>query len=239
MKAIASKFGARVVVWRYDLVVLTDHTPPAWHLANFTQLAAKLAGSVDEVTVSFSQIYQTTRRDLDRAAFKGEFRWEDPDTDTKRELIQRLGAISNTYQMRLIVCILKVLANTETPNAACINAALLSETAGSPITAKQRDNRPDCFCHASRDIGAYETVNTVVPDAMPCRTQIKRSEILQRTTRNPKACNVPVLMQSCRPNLRRQAACPQHRSSQLRPSPDAIVYRASHSLVAAPRRRYH
>ena len=157
MKAIASKFGARAVVWRYDLVVFTHHTPPTWHLAIFTQLAAKLACSVDKVIVSFSQIYQKTRRDLDRAALKGEFRGEDPDTDTKRALIQRLGAISNMHQVRLIVCILKVLANTEMPIAACIDAALLSESAGSPITAKQRGNRPDYFCHASRDNGAYDT----------------------------------------------------------------------------------
>ena len=67
--------------------LFTDHTPPAWHLANFTQLAAKLAGSVDEVAVSFSQIYQLTRRDLDRAALKGKFRWENPDTNTKHALI--------------------------------------------------------------------------------------------------------------------------------------------------------
>ena len=82
-------------------------------------------------------------------------------------------------------------------------------------------------------------VHTVVATAMPCRTQIKRSEILQRTTREPKACNAPVLRLSCRPNPRRQAALPQHRPSQLRPSQDAIVNRASHSLVAAPRRRSH
>ena len=86
-RAIATEFSARAVVWRYDPVVFTDHTPPAWHLANFPQLAAKLAGSVDEVTVSFSQIYRLTRRDLDRAALKEEFRWENPDTDTKRALI--------------------------------------------------------------------------------------------------------------------------------------------------------
>ena len=157
MKAIASEFGARAVVWRYDPVVFTDHTPPAWHLANFTQLAAKLAGSIDEVTVSFSQIYRLTRRNLDRAGLKGEFRWENPDTDTKRALIQRLSAISNAHQMQLIVCSRNVLANAETPIAACIDAARLSETAGSPITAKQRGNRQDCFCHASRDIGAYHT----------------------------------------------------------------------------------
>ena len=115
MKAIATEFGARAVVWRYDPVVFTDHTPPAWHLANFTQLAAKLAGSVDKVTVAFVQIYRKTRRNLERAALKGEFRWEDPDADTKRARIQQLGVISNTHQMQLTVCNQKALVNRKRP----------------------------------------------------------------------------------------------------------------------------
>ena len=36
IKAIAREFGARAVVWRYYPVIFTDHTPLAWHLANFT-----------------------------------------------------------------------------------------------------------------------------------------------------------------------------------------------------------
>ena len=115
---------------------LQYHKPPAWHLANFTQLTAKLAGAVDEVTVSFAQIYRKTRRNLNRAALKGVFRWKDPDARTKRTLMRRLGAISNTHQMQMFVCSQKTLANTEPPLAACIDAARLSEIAGSSITAK-------------------------------------------------------------------------------------------------------
>ncbi|MEC7647409.1 MAG: DUF1848 family protein [Pseudomonadota bacterium] len=115
MKAIATEFGARAVVWRYDPIVFTDHTPPAWHLANFTQLAAKLAGSVDKVTVAFVQIYRKSRRNLERAALKGEFRWEDPDADTKRTRIQQLGVILNTHQMQLTVCNQKALVNRKRP----------------------------------------------------------------------------------------------------------------------------
>ena len=115
MKAIATEFGARAVVWRYDPIVFTDHTPPAWHLVNFTQLAAKLAGSVDKVTVAFVQIYRKSRRNLERAALKGEFRWEDPDADTKRTRIQQLGVILNTHQMQLTVCNQKALVNRKRP----------------------------------------------------------------------------------------------------------------------------
>jgi len=157
IQAIVKEFGTRAVVWRYDPIVVTDRTPAAWHLENFSGLAAQLAGWVDEVTVSFAQIYRKTRRNLDRAAAIGGFRWEDPDIAAKRALIQQFSAIASTHRIRLTVCSQRDLASDDAPLAACIDAARLSDMSGSPIAAKRRGNRPDCLCYASRDIGAYDT----------------------------------------------------------------------------------
>ena len=157
MKAIATEFGARAVVWRYDPVVFTDHTPPAWHLANCTQLAAKLAGLVDEVTVAFAQIYRKTRRNLDRAALKGEFRWEDPDADTKRARSQRLGVISNTHQMQLTVCIQKALVKLKRPLPPVSARRDYPRTQARRLPRSRAAIFQIAFCHASRDIGAYDT----------------------------------------------------------------------------------
>ena len=157
IKAIATEFGAHAVVWRYDPVVFTDRTPPAWHLANFTQLAAKLAGSVDEVTAAFAQIYRKTRQNLDRAALKGEFRWEDPDADNKRARIQRHGVISITYEMQLTVCSQKALVKLKRPLPP---ASTQRDHLRSPARSLPRNRATIfqiAFCHASRDIGAYDT----------------------------------------------------------------------------------
>ena len=156
MKAIATEFGARAVVWRYDPIVFTDHTPPAWHLANFTQFAAKLAGSVDEVTVAFAQAYRKTRRNLERAVLKGEFRWEASDADTKRARTQRLGVISITHQMQLTVCSQKALVKLKRP------LPPISTRRGYPRSPARRLPRNKAaifqiaFCHASPDIDAYD-----------------------------------------------------------------------------------
>jgi len=61
---LAGSWGKRAVVWRYDPIVVTTLTPPAWHEANFQWLAAALAGRTDEVVVSFASPYRKTLRNL-------------------------------------------------------------------------------------------------------------------------------------------------------------------------------
>ena len=86
--------GARAAVWRYDPVVPTSLTPPAWHRANFAALARALAGIVDEVVVSFVQVYRKTARNMDARARARGFEWWDPPDDEKRDLLGDLAEIA-------------------------------------------------------------------------------------------------------------------------------------------------
>ena len=71
-------YGTRAAVWRYGPIIESDLTQFDWHLANFGRLATALRGATDEVVVSFAQIYQKTRRNLDAAARSQGFVWADP-----------------------------------------------------------------------------------------------------------------------------------------------------------------
>ena len=74
-RAIAETYGRRVVVWRYDPILLTPDTEADWHRANFTRLADALAGITDEVVVSFAQLYAKSARNLAKAGIA----WRVPD----------------------------------------------------------------------------------------------------------------------------------------------------------------
>ncbi|HEX6120622.1 MAG TPA: DUF1848 family protein, partial [Dongiaceae bacterium] len=74
-REIARLYGPRVVVWRYDPILLTPHTEINWHRANFTRLADALAGIADEVVVSFAQLYAKSARNLAKAGIA----WREPD----------------------------------------------------------------------------------------------------------------------------------------------------------------
>ncbi len=150
-------YGPRAAVWRYDPILLTDLTDFDWHRAQFARIAAQLAGSVDEVTISFAQMYRKTRRNLDLVARDTGIAWFDPPLAQKRELAAALSETAAAQGMTLTVCSQRDIADARIPSAACIDAARLSAIAGKMITAPVKGNRPECLCYRSRDIGAYDT----------------------------------------------------------------------------------
>jgi hypothetical protein len=153
-RAIAEAHGKRVVVWRYDPILLTPGTGTAWHRANFARLADALAGATDEVVVSFAQLYAKSARNLAKAGVT----WRQPALDEQAALIAALRAIAQRRGIALTLCTQPDLAGESgAPGARCIDAARLADIAGRPVAAAMKGNRPGCLCAESRDIGAYDS----------------------------------------------------------------------------------
>lgn len=159
--AITAQYGGDAVVWRYDPILLTDQTPPDWHVETFTRLSRQLSGRVNEVVVSFAQIYRKTRRNLNAATTRAAATWRDPDLAEKAELLEQLSGIASSYGMHLTACAQPALSPGFAPAARCIDAARLNRVAAqrghAPLTARTKGPRPGCLCAESRDIGAYNT----------------------------------------------------------------------------------
>ena len=154
---MSAEYGSRVAVWRYDSVVFSSLTPPEFHLENFERMARRLEGSVDEVVISFAQIYRKTRLNLDAAARESGFQWNDPDPERKMTLLRGLSASARSHGMLLSVCSQRTYVGEYAADAHCIDIRRLSDVAGREIRATPKGNRPECGCHESRDIGDYDT----------------------------------------------------------------------------------
>lgn len=153
-RAIAATYGKRVVIWRYDPILLTPETETQWHRANFARLADNLAGIADEVVVSFAQLYAKSARNLAKAGIA----WRDPDLAEQTALIAELRAAAAQRDMILSLCTQPDLsAWSGVPGARCIDAARLGDIAGRPIAAAAKGTRPGCLCAEARDIGAYDS----------------------------------------------------------------------------------
>lgn len=157
LKVLAESYGAGAIVWRYDPIITSDLTPMAWHVANFQRLAAALAGSTDEVIVSFAHIYRKTKRNLGLAAARHGFSWRDPPDDEKETLTKRLADIAANSGMSLTICSQPSFLVNGIEAARCIDADRLSDVADRRISAKTKGNRPGCLCSESRDMGAYDS----------------------------------------------------------------------------------
>jgi hypothetical protein len=150
-RALAATYGKRVVVWRYDPVLLTPETETGWHRANFARLADALAGLTDEVVVSFAQLYAKAARNLAKAGVA----WRVPEPAEQADLIAAFRAIAAERGIALSLCTQPALAAA--PPARCIDAGRLADIAGRPVAAATKGNRPGCLCAQSRDIGAYDS----------------------------------------------------------------------------------
>jgi hypothetical protein len=154
---LRDRWGPRAAVWRYDPILVSSLTPPDAHRAGFAKLAVALQGRVDEVVVSFADLYRKSARNLAAAARRHGFTWCDPDAGEKRALLTELAAIATEHNMRLTLCTEPALAIAGAAPARCIDAERLSDIAGHVIPAREKGNREGCLCAESRDIGAYDT----------------------------------------------------------------------------------
>lgn len=157
LQELVGRFGPHVLVWRYDPILCTSVTPPAFHVDTFGRLAAALTGLTDEVVVSFAQIYQKTRRNLVDAARDHTFEWWDPGVEEKRHLLRELVGVAAPYGIRVSVCAQPDLLVPGAEAARCIDATRLAKLRGRPLVARVKGNRPGCACYESRDIGAYDS----------------------------------------------------------------------------------
>jgi DNA repair photolyase len=157
VKALRDRWGPRAVVWRYDPILVSSLTPPEAHRSGFAKLAAALQDQVDEVVVSFADLYRKSARNLAAASRRHGFTWRDPEPEEKRALAAELAAIAAERGMRLTLCTEPDLGSAGAQVARCIDAGRLSDIAGRPILAREKGNRPGCLCAESRDIGAYDT----------------------------------------------------------------------------------
>jgi len=157
IKQIAENYGQRAIIWRYDPIIFTSITPTEFHIKNFTTLAQKLDGSVDEVVISFAQIYRKTLNNLTEASRIHGFTWGDPVDEIKYNLATELAEIAKDHNMQLTMCSQRRFLARGVKEARCIDARRLSDIANRPIHAKLKGNRPECGCYESIDIGEYDT----------------------------------------------------------------------------------
>jgi len=157
IRAVAEAYGPKAAVWRYDPILFTSLTPPEFHVRNFEHLASALEGATDEVVISFATIYRKAARNLDLAAQKFGFSWEDPPDGAKRDLAARLVEIAKFRGMNLSVCSQRRYVVAGARAARCVDAPRLAAIGGRPIRARLKGKRPECGCYESVDIGEYDT----------------------------------------------------------------------------------
>ncbi len=155
---LSDRLGSDAVLWRYDPILISDRVSADDHLARFEKLAARLEGRTRRCTISFTDFYGKTERNLARLEAAEGIAFRRPPEDEKRNLVRRLAMVAAARGMELVSCCDDSLTGEGVGRSRCIDPAAIARASGGPTPVlAARPTRKGCGCVESVDIGAYDT----------------------------------------------------------------------------------
>lgn len=150
---LSEKIGKERVIWRYDPIFLNDRYTMEYHLKAFEEIAGKLCNYTEKVIISFVDLYDKTKRnaaDLNIAAMT---------EDQMVEIAQKMAKIAEKYHLVIETCAEHIdLQKYGIAHGSCIDLRLIERLTGGTIKAeKDKNQRPECGCIQSVEVGTYNT----------------------------------------------------------------------------------
>lgn len=152
-KELSNKIGLSRMIWRYDPILMTDDIDVYYHIRYFEEIAKRLSTYTKRCTISFIDNYQKTERNLKQTSAREL-------TDSEIFLmVKELVPIAKYYGMEIQTCAERIdLANVGIEHGRCIDNVIIEELLGVKIeTSKDINQRKECGCVQSIDIGEYNT----------------------------------------------------------------------------------
>lgn len=150
-RQLSGMIGPERVIWRYDPVLITEKYTLDYHIKYFDIMAKKLEGYTNNCIFSFLDIYKNTRKQLSAAGLR------EMSADDMTVIAQAFSEIAHEHGMRLSTCAEAIdLAAYGIEHARCVDVRIFEKITGlSYIYAKDPNQRAECGCAPSVDIGAY------------------------------------------------------------------------------------
>lgn len=150
---LSDKIGRQRVIWRYDPILINPKYTADYHLRAFEEIAKRLSGYTERVVISFLDMYAKTARNT-----KGLEITELSDAE-KICLARQLQEIASRHHLTIETCAEQIdLQAIGIQHGSCIDKALIEALLGCKLTGgKDRNQRKECGCLESIDIGAYNT----------------------------------------------------------------------------------
>ncbi len=144
---LSKKIGKEKVIWRYDPILITQSISLDWHIEQFENLCKKLSNYTNKVVISFLDEYKK----LNKAKIKT------LTYDEMQQLGKVFAKIASNYGLIIQTCAESVDIDGVLKGS-CIDQVLIEQICGYRLNLKKDKNqRKDCLCAQSVDIGEYDT----------------------------------------------------------------------------------
>lgn len=152
-KNLSKAIGRERVIWRYDPIFFNSRYTMEYHCKYFRILASKLGDYTEKCTISFLDLYKNTEKNVRPLNIQTET------IQMQYEIMQRFSDIAKVYGFYIDTCAEKIdLGEYRIPHACCIDKERFERLGKCRlILGKDPNQRAECGCVASIDIGAYNT----------------------------------------------------------------------------------
>lgn len=157
---LSKRIGHRRVIWRYDPIILSNRTDASFHRKTFDSLCQQLAGRTHRVIISIITLYRKTIRNLGSLEKQGYVFNKEPRRNPETEaLLSHMVTSAAGHRLEIFACAEKKgYTYLGVKPSRCIDAMLISELWGIPVSTKKDPGQRDhCGCAPSRDIGMTNT----------------------------------------------------------------------------------
>jgi hypothetical protein len=161
-RELAERIGPQRVIWRYDPIVLSEATPPEFHIVTHARIAEALAGATQRNVVSIVDIYKKAQKRLRELRQQGVVVEE-----IKPHVIpEAVGAMLHQFVESTTACGMEIFSCAENLDlrpygihpGKCIDDEYIARTFGQHLKLKKDSGqREECGCVVSKDIGMYDT----------------------------------------------------------------------------------
>jgi Domain of unknown function (DUF1848) len=157
---LAERIGSQRVIWRYDPIVLSEITPPAFHLEAYAHIAEALRGCAFRSVISLMDAYPKIGKRLKTLAEQGVRLLPcDPSQEWFGEWMRSLVAIGTANGMEVMSCAEPYdLRPYGVCPGKCVDDEYIARVFGLEVShVKHTAQRKACGCVVSKDIGMYDS----------------------------------------------------------------------------------
>lgn len=152
-KKLSELIGPERVIWRYDPILLTQQYSIEYHTKYFEEIAKRLSGYTHKCVISFVDLYRNTQANTKNLGFLP------LGSNEMIEIAKNLVEIASKYNLIVESCAEKInLEQFGIAHGHCIDCNLFESILGYKLEVDKDENqREECGCVASIDIGMYNT----------------------------------------------------------------------------------
>jgi DNA repair photolyase len=152
-KKLSDIIGPQKVIWRYDPILINDKYDTTYHIDKFEKLASVLKGYSEKVTFSFIDFYKKIAEKIDLLKII------ELSTKEKNIIAQNFSEIAGNNNFSIDTCAEDIdFSEYGITHARCIDDRLISKITGyNLLVGKDKNQRPECGCVKSIDIGEYNS----------------------------------------------------------------------------------